>query len=98
MYTGIQVHVGSALEGDLFQASGTLYPCSTDTYIIYNVYNGQFRLSQRKIFLLKLTCLIQTPVSACKAHFSLSRVTLPYTCIINPASRTLVCYWLIVYD
>lgn len=79
MYTGIQVHVGSALEGDLFQASGTLYPCSTDTRIIYNVYNGQFRLSQRKFFfLLKLTCLIQTPVSACNAHFSLSRVKLPY--------------------
>ena len=48
MYTGIQVHVGSALEGDFFQASGTLYPCSTDTRIIYNVYKGQFRLSQRK--------------------------------------------------
>ena len=70
MYTGIQVHVGSALEGDLFQVSGTLYPCSTDTRIIYNVYNGQFRLSQRNFFfLLKLTCLIQTPVSACNAHF-----------------------------
>ena len=57
MHTDIQVHVGSALEGDLFQASGTLYPCSTDTYIIYNVYNGQFRLSQRKIFFAKINLL-----------------------------------------
>ena len=57
MYTGIQVHVGSALEGDLFQASGTLYPCSTDTRIIYNVYNGQFRLSQRNFFFAKINLL-----------------------------------------
>ena len=57
MYTGIQVHVGSALEGEFFQASGTLYPCSTDTYIIYNVYNGQFRLSQRKFFFAKINLL-----------------------------------------
>ena len=49
-------------------------------------------------FSLKLTCLIQTLVNADNAYFSLSRVTLPYTCIINPALRTLVCYWLIVYD
>ena len=63
MYTGIQVHVGSALEGDLFQASGTLYPCSTDTRIIYNVYNGQFRLSQRKNFFFAKINLLNTDTS-----------------------------------
>ena len=84
-----------------FSGFGYIGTHSTDTRLIYNVYNGQFRLSQRKFhfFPLKLTCLIQTLVNADNAHFSLSRVTvLPYTCIINPALRPLVCYWLIVYD
>ena len=83
-----------------FSGFGYIGTYSTDTRLIYNVYNGQFHLSQRKLhfFSLKLTCLIQTLVNADNAYFSLSRVTLPYTCIINPALRTLVCYWLIVYD
>ena len=67
-----------------FSGFGYIGTYSTDTRLIYDVYNGQFRLSQR--------------VNADNVHFSLSRVTLPYTCIINPALRTLVCYWLIVYD
>ena len=41
----------------LFQASGTLYPRYTDTRLIYNVHNGNFRLSQRKNFFAKINLL-----------------------------------------
>ena len=84
-----------------FSGFGYIGTHSTDTRLIYNVYNGQFRMSQRKLhfFPLKSICLIQTPVNTDNAHFSLSRVTLSYTCIIKPALQTLLCYlWLIVYD
>ena len=40
-----------------FSGFGYIGTHSTDTRLIYNVYNGQFRLSQRKLhfFSLKLT-------------------------------------------
>ena len=80
-----------------FSGFGYIGTHTTDSRLIYNVYNGQFRLSQRKFhffFWLKLTCLIQTRVNTDNAHFSLSRVTLPYTCIVNPAFWTLAGYLL----
>ena len=48
-----------------FSGFGYIGTHSTDTRLIYNVYNGQFRLSQRKLlfFSLKSICLIQKPRS-----------------------------------
>ena len=51
----------------------TVEPRPTDTRLILTpVYYGQFRLSRWKanIFLLKLTRLIQTPVTTDNGHFS----------------------------
>ena len=62
--------------------SGTVEPRFTDTRLIRTPrYYGQFRWSRRRphTFSLKLTRLIRTPVNTDNGHFSVSRVTNPYT-------------------
>ena len=58
----------------------TVEPRSTDTRLIRTpTLYGQFRLSRQKvkIFSLKLTRFIRTPVNTDNGHSSESRVTIP---------------------